>query len=226
MKIPIHISTIFFISTIASIFLFALIFWFYSNANDQTLILLKDALSTTSGYFGGITTLIAAYIASKLFNDWKTQHNQQVINNFGLQVYEEFSSFEKNLSIYNQYLQQLQGLIDAYGYEINTVTLYTDKNQKYITNITNKMDELKISFYSLYTKFQSYSVVSGTLEVDCIRYDSYLDTFRDTNLFDDDIFNVQDNLNTWTKNYVETLELLNNIKVSEIEELLINLKAK
>ena len=65
------ISTFFLATTFACIVLFACIFWFYSNADSKTLILLKDSLSTASGFFGGITTLIAAYIASRLFNDWK-----------------------------------------------------------------------------------------------------------------------------------------------------------
>ena len=79
MKFSHLISTIFLATAFGCILLFAVIFWFYSNADSKTLILLKDSLSTASGFFGGITTLIAAYIASRLFNDWKEQHNKQVL---------------------------------------------------------------------------------------------------------------------------------------------------
>lgn len=74
------ISTIFLATTFACIFLFAGIFGFYSSADSKTLILLKDSLSTASGFFGGITTLIAAYIASKLFNDWRDEKNYELEN--------------------------------------------------------------------------------------------------------------------------------------------------
>ena len=78
MKFSRLVSTIILVTTFACIFLFVCIFWFYSNADSKTLGLLKDSLSTASGFFGGITTLIAAYIGSKLFNDWKHQHNIEI----------------------------------------------------------------------------------------------------------------------------------------------------
>jgi len=63
------------IASFATIYLFGLIFYIYVNADSKTLATLKDSLSTTSGFFSGIATLVAAYIASKLFNDWKEEKN-------------------------------------------------------------------------------------------------------------------------------------------------------
>lgn len=40
-----------------------------------------NAISIYGSYFGGITTLVAAYIASKLFNDWKKQEKTTFIRN-------------------------------------------------------------------------------------------------------------------------------------------------
>lgn len=81
MKFSRFISTIFLATTFACIYLFAGIFWFYASAGPEcnTLSLIKDSFSTTAGFFGGIATLVAAYIASRLFNDWKVQHNKTVI---------------------------------------------------------------------------------------------------------------------------------------------------
>ncbi|WP_265464688.1 hypothetical protein [Acinetobacter entericus] len=42
--------------------------------------MLKDSLATASGFFGGITTLIAAYIAANLFNDWRDEKNYELEN--------------------------------------------------------------------------------------------------------------------------------------------------
>lgn len=88
------------------------------------------------------------------------------------------------------------------------------------------MNKLKLSFSSLYSKFQAYSIVSGTLKDDAIRYNDYLFTFNDINMFDDDIFYIQKNLNTWCEKYNNTLELSNKIRSLEIEKLLVSLKAE
>lgn len=40
---------------------------------------LKETLTITIGFFGGFATLAAAYIAANLFNDWREQHNKQVL---------------------------------------------------------------------------------------------------------------------------------------------------
>ena len=200
----------------------AILTYFTLKALNQGM----DSISALGSLLSAAATFFATYIATRLFNDWKIQHNKQVINNFGLQVYEQFSNFENDLSIYYQCLEQLEDLIDSYDWEVNSVMLHTDNNLHYISNITNKMRELKISFNMLYSKFQAYSIVSGTLDEDCIRYNGYLDAFKDNNLFDDEIFIVRENLNTWYENYNETLALTNQVRDSEIEKLLVNLKAK
>lgn len=95
------ISTIFLTTAFTCIFLFAGIFWFYSSADSKTLILLKDSLSTASGFFGGITTLIAAYIASRLFNDWKEQQrhiNSAEFARIVMSSYKEFDRFFTGLN--------------------------------------------------------------------------------------------------------------------------------
>jgi len=184
-----------------------------------------NKISAFGSVLGGVGTIFAGFIAIYLFNDWKIQHNKQVINNFGLQVYEQFSNFENHLSTYQQYLKQLDDLIGSYDYEVNSAILYAHNNFNYISNITITISELEISFNCLYSKFQAYSIVSGTLVNDSIRYDSYLCLFKDINLFNDEIFHTQQNLNTWRENHNKTLELTNQIKTVEIDKLLVNLKA-
>lgn len=53
---------------------------------------IKDAWSTIASFFGGFATLTAAYIASRLFNDWKEQHNLQII---ALEAKNAFHLFHK-----------------------------------------------------------------------------------------------------------------------------------
>ena len=70
--------TVILATAFATIFLFAFLFYLYGD--------LKDALSDTASFFGGIATLVAAYVATQLFNDWKKEakytRNTQVLNEF------------------------------------------------------------------------------------------------------------------------------------------------
>lgn len=67
-------STVILATTLATIFLFVIIFYLYGGGSDA----LKDALSMTASFFGGITTLAAAYIAYYLYDDWRKPHNLSI----------------------------------------------------------------------------------------------------------------------------------------------------
>lgn len=58
-------------TVIATLFFFALTFILFDFFKAGTS--LKDAWATLGSFFGGITTLVAAYVATKLFNDWRDQ---------------------------------------------------------------------------------------------------------------------------------------------------------
>jgi len=156
------------IASFATIYLFGLIFYVYTNADSKTLATLKDSLSTTSGFFGGIATLVAAYIASKLFNRWEDQHNKQVNSDFIMKLYDclfemrqlSTSSVgfirnyltKENKSNYVQQLrennQRLCYLIDYSALKLSDVAYviteddYENIFSKQITIITNKLYDL------------------------------------------------------------------------------------
>lgn len=68
---------------IISLFFTLSLFWiFYEYSGSQNST--KDAISTLSGYFGGIATLWAAIIAAYLFNDWRVVKQYEVILNYVL----------------------------------------------------------------------------------------------------------------------------------------------
>lgn len=168
MKISKLASTVILTASIATIYLFGLIFYLYINADSKTLATLKDSLSTTSGFFGGITTLVAAYIASKLFNRWEDQHNKQVNSDFIMKLYDclfemrqlSTSSVgfirdyltKENKSDYGEALitnnQRLCYLIDYSALKLSDVAYviteeeYEKKFSKQITIITNELYEL------------------------------------------------------------------------------------
>ncbi|WP_347472705.1 hypothetical protein ABEF81_08545 [Acinetobacter thermotolerans] len=72
-------STVILATSFATIFLFAFIFYLYGGERS----VLEDALSMTASFFGGIATLVAAYVATQLFNDWRDQHRAAYISSVG-----------------------------------------------------------------------------------------------------------------------------------------------
>ena len=69
---------------------------------------LKDALSITASFFGGFATLTAAYIASKLFNNWKEQHNLQII---AYEAKQAFHLFHNQRDFIHNFKYQIEGII-------------------------------------------------------------------------------------------------------------------
>ncbi len=61
--------------------IFGILYFYWGDINA-----IKDSLSSTSGFFGGFTTLGAAVIAAYLFTDWKISakfhQNKEVIDTF------------------------------------------------------------------------------------------------------------------------------------------------
>lgn len=64
------------ITAIAMLFFFALIFILFNFLKVGAPI--KDAWETLGSYFGGITTLVTAYVAMKLYDDWRSPHNLNI----------------------------------------------------------------------------------------------------------------------------------------------------
>lgn len=91
-------STVILATIFAVVFLFALIFYLYSSISGISLNNLKDALSMTASFFGGIATLVAAYVAAKLFNDWKEQERMVFIRN----------TFHETSNLLNQLMLSMQ----------------------------------------------------------------------------------------------------------------------
>lgn len=157
MKFSRLISTIFIASTFACIFLFAGIFWFYSNADSKTLSLLKDSLSTASGFFGGITTLIAAYIASTLFNDWRDQENELFKRDLAHTIYNDMGELLSMLLAKNDKfdIEDLQFKF----HKINTNLLLYSKKEESIKNLIHHFGVIYTKQIGIYEKHKKNNTV-------------------------------------------------------------------
>lgn len=95
MDIKSLVSNVIAICILILLFLLAftwIFFDFYKTSSS-----LKDSLSIVGSLFGGIATLAAAYIASKLFNDWKEQHNKNIEAQLCMKAFDYIQGFEFEL---------------------------------------------------------------------------------------------------------------------------------
>lgn len=111
-KINKLVSTVVLGTTFSTVLLFGLIFYMYFNPAIGYPSALKEAFSITASFFGGIATLVAAYIAAQLFNDWRAQHNKQITNEFALKTYNFFSKFEESIFKLQTIFAELTECID------------------------------------------------------------------------------------------------------------------
>lgn len=122
---------------------------------------LKDALSIAASFFGGFATLIAAYIASKLFNDWRDQKDHEtktIYLNNAIRVLSEINvslincrsnalnlrKIRSNLILMPQYINDL-----SKQHSDLLIVLYS--NLKVVEEISNDLEFLKA--YLVYDKY-------------------------------------------------------------------------
>lgn len=149
------------------------------NASEQPL---KDALSITASFFGGFATLTAAYIASKLFNDWRFEKDHDTksiyLNSAILKLSEIRSSLnlcrsnatnltkiKNNLIIKKEYINQIsinhaKLLILLYAdlavisklFSKNELIVQFHKYEKYI-NVFDNFNEFLLEEYGRYYQY-------------------------------------------------------------------------
>ena len=95
------------ITVVATLFFFALTFILFDFFKTGTS--LKDTWETLGSFFGGITTLVAAYVAAKLFNDWKDQEKTIFIRNV---AYETSNLVLTLFNIMQGYIGEKENLLD------------------------------------------------------------------------------------------------------------------
>jgi len=81
-----------------------ILFEFKGSSNS-----LKDTWSIVSSFFSGGAALIAAYIASLLFHDWKEQHNKSILSHEAKIIFRKISESYLLLATYNKSLDQMLG---------------------------------------------------------------------------------------------------------------------
>lgn len=148
------IQTAFLVVGIFTILIFGASYYFMFLDADPTDQPLKDSLAITASFFGGFATLTAAYIASKLFNHWKEQHNKNIDVKYIDQIIRNFEDFD--LMLTRQYIP----IQDLY-YQSQDSKSPVDSEAYKLTyeNLCNNLSELHICFLILTRSIQTLAIV-------------------------------------------------------------------
>ncbi|ENV16440.1 hypothetical protein [Acinetobacter guillouiae] len=80
-----------------SLLIFGASYYFVLIDPDSSNYPLKEALSITASFFGGFATLTAAYIASRLFNDWRLEKDHDTKAIYLNNAIQKLSEIHSNL---------------------------------------------------------------------------------------------------------------------------------
>lgn len=140
-------STVIMATCIGTLILFAFIFYLFYGGDQNAL---EKAFTITSGFFGGIATLVAAYIGTQLFNDWRSSKKFDVAKETLLSLVRLKSHIDKNYT-------NAKFNLDSYFLQSQTPppsSKYIDERIKKVKNSTDdienykkKLDLLLIDFF-------------------------------------------------------------------------------
>lgn len=94
------------LSVIGGMFIFAIVyilFWVLLLCLDSPNAA-REAINVLGGYFGGVATLWAAFIAAYLFNDWRISHNKNIDAQLCMKVMDSVYDCDLNLLRINSFL--------------------------------------------------------------------------------------------------------------------------
>ncbi|WP_151809252.1 hypothetical protein [Acinetobacter soli] len=146
-------------------------------------------------YVGGLTTLVAAYVAYLIFDGWKEQHNKQVSNTLALKLIESYRIFHLNVIEFQTYVSALQNFLDFHpNFKLDNIN--DPSGNKIVEQIFNKKEEIEISFRSLASELNLYNVIN----------------LKDTSIattYEEDFFNFQSEYSFIFFSVHEEMHLLN-----------------
>lgn len=208
-------------------FVFCLGFTWIGYRLEETPYPLKESVTSTASLLTILATLTAAYVASKLFNDWRAQHNKSVRNEFSLEAYRKFTEFDHCITLCAFNIDSLQDTIANANYHI------TPGSPEYIDllpELEKMMDSLnlvKINYTNYLHAQRAYGVVTAQSNKISNDLSQYIDDYsKITNKSLKDFKNVQELLNNAKDELTQFSELAVKIYHSNISEILHNLQVE
>ena len=128
----------------------------------------KEAINVLGGYFGGIATLWAAFIAAYLFNDWRHQHNKTVEKEMAWFAIQKFDAADSKLSRFQDDFQN-------FSYRCNFISEMPDDEFQNLDNelnsILSSIRGLSLDFSSFLEAIRKYSIIAEKQYFDNISND-------------------------------------------------------
>ncbi|WP_224963665.1 hypothetical protein [Acinetobacter guillouiae] len=108
-----------------SLLVFGACYYFVLIDPDSSNYPLKEALSITASFFGGFATLTAAFIASRLFNDWRHQHNIEIRTDSSKEILKLYEDVFYEMLTFDNYYNRSQ-------FELKRILSKNNPNQQLI----------------------------------------------------------------------------------------------
>jgi len=125
-----------------AIFVIVFIAYGYTDVEGQ----LKETLTITIGVFGGSATLGAAFIAANLFNDWKEQHNVQILANEAINL---IRLIHDDIGLIEEVNAEIRDAIYIKNYDLEIMTNILNLGEKIIGSQNNARFSSFNFFYRL-----------------------------------------------------------------------------
>lgn len=151
-----------FIVSLVIVFVFLIAtFLIFAYSSESAL---QDALSTTGSYFGAAATLGAAIIAAHLFNDWRSQHNKQVKNEFSLRVYHSFNTVVNEVLLLGLKIEELIPPEKPKKWLFKNQDPSTIKFAATLDEIAEIEERLQVSISDLLDRMREFFIVTNQVE--------------------------------------------------------------
>lgn len=124
----------------------------------------RDALSFAGGLFGGLATFGAAIIAAYLFNDWRSQHNKQVKNEFSLRVYHSFNTVVNEVLLLGLKIEELIPPEKPKKWLFKNQDPSTIKFAATLDEIAEIEERLQVSISDLLDRMREFFIVTNQVE--------------------------------------------------------------
>ncbi|HAV2988539.1 hypothetical protein [Acinetobacter baumannii] len=138
MRIKVHVQTIILICSFITIILFGFIYYLLLGNEHSSVGTVKESLTLTASFFGGICTMAAAYVATILFNDWKAPYHQNKLDECLESLYELCSKLTKYFAL--EYAQKITKVQNVTFQSLQKLS--NQSKDEDLDLILNTMDEL------------------------------------------------------------------------------------
>lgn len=164
-----------------------------------------NMISAFGSMLSGIGTIFAAVVAAYLFNDWKSQHNKQVVNDFALRTYTQFKNTESILFEANDNLIYIINDSESIYEDERPIALndpIPERNKARILKFHNQISLVENEFKRFISQLGDFSIVTNREDEIYLLKKQFMEDFSKLNNENED-YNYSE--------YKQFLEIMDNL---------------